>query len=414
MSNSKAYIILISMMFISMLSMAGIALPYPILAPLFVDAPLNDFNHFLQFPPKILLAIVLAAFPVGALIGSTFLGALSDSYGRKWTLAGSISLSALGYVLCGYALLQQDYLMFVFARFVTGLFSGNVSIARAIAADLHPVIDKTRAFSWTYAAGYVGWLVGPLAGGYLMLLGAHTAFFAATIALMVSAILTVTLISETSQSTTDPQHRFFHLLYQHNSLRLLHHKALQKVFVLALVMNLGLNAFYEFYPVWLVEVFSFSSIQIGHHTAVLTLCMVLASSLLLERIRNTLGKIGSIVYALVLAGCLLLATPFVNMSWILPYFVFMGMLIAVFNGLLPVYFSDRYEQFGQGKLMGLLTITFYLANALIAIIGGIVSLVGATWSVVLGGLILLVSASLLRLFDRSTSYEEARLEVPGR
>lgn len=409
MTKAKAYLILISMMFISVLSMAGIALPFPILAPIFIDVPLNDFNHYLGVHPKILLSIVLASFPLGALIGSTFLGALSDTYGRRKTLAGSIGLSALGYIVSGFALYKQDYLLFVVARFITGIVSGNVSIARAIAADLHPVIDKTRAFSWTYAAGYVGWLVGPLAGGYLMLLGAHTAFFSASIALFLAATLTWLLISETNRSTR-PKLPLKELMWQHNSLRLLHNPSLKKVFIIAVIVNLGLNAFYEFYPVWLVEKFSFTSVQIGHHTALLTLCMVLSSSLFIERVRHYFGKVNTIIATLVLACLTLVLTPFVSVSFILIYFSVMGILITFFNGLLPVYFSDRYETFGQGKLMGLLTITFYLANAAIALIGGVVSLIGAVWSLVLGGTILLIGAFALFCFDRKTSFEQAKAE----
>ncbi|GAA0857260.1 MFS transporter [Aliiglaciecola litoralis] len=409
MPKTKAYIILISMMFISILSMAGIALPFPILAPLFIDAPLNEFNNFLHIHPKLLLAIVLAAFPLGALIGSIFLGALSDTFGRKKTLAGSISLSALGYVLCGFSLLWQDYTLFVLARFVTGIFSGNVSIARAIAADLHPVIDKTRAFSWTYAAGYVGWLVGPLAGGYLMLLGAHTAFFSASIALLFAATLTLILITETNSNRLE-QRPLFELMWKQNSLRLLHHVSLRSVFVIALMVNLGLNAFYEFYPVWLVEDFSFDSVQIGHYTALLTFCMVLASTLLIEKSRHRFGKVKSILTALLLACLVLLTTPFITSSLLLSYFIVMGVLIAFFNGLMPVYFSDRYESYGQGKLMGLLTLTFYLGNVLIAFVGGLVSLYGARWSLILGGLILFISALSLYLFDRNTSFAAAKAQ----
>lgn len=397
------------MMLISVFSMAGIALPYPILAPLFIDYPANEFNHFAGLNPKLLLAFALSSYPIGALIGSTFMGALSDVYGRKFTLSASLALSGIGYIFSALALLWEYYLLFLLARFVTGLFSGNISIARAIAADLHPLIDKTRSFSWTYAAGYVGWLVGPLAGGYLMLLGAYSAFFVAAATLILSSLLTLVLISETSKPTNS-QHSFYKTLVSHNSLQLLSKPFMLRVFAIALVINLGLNAFYEFYPVWLVEKFAFTSINIGHYTALLTLCMVLASSLLLEFIRNRLGKISTICGSLVLAGLLLVSTPQIAENQLISYFIIMGILIALFNGLLPVFMSDRYEQFGQGKLMGLLTITFYLANALMAIIGGIISLLGSHWSLVVGGLILIMGATFLLIFDRNNSFEEAKLK----
>ncbi len=398
------------MMLISVFSMGGIALPYPILAPLFIDYPASDFNQFAGMDRKLLLAFALSAYPLGALIGSAFIGALSDVYGRKFTLSASLALSGLSYVLSALALLWEWYLLFLLARFVTGIFSGNISIARAIAADLHPIIDKTRSFSWTYAAGYVGWFIGPLAGGYLMLLGAYSAFFVAAATLVLSSVLTLLLITETSVPSKR-KGSFVKVLFSQNSLGLLRKSFMLKVFAIALVINLGLNAFYEFYPVWLVERFQFTSIDIGHYTALLTFCMVLASSLLLEFIRNRLGKIATISLSLVLAGLLMVSSAELNENQLIVYFVLMGILIALFNGLLPVFMSDRYEQFGQGKLMGLLTITFYLANALMAIIGGIISLLGAHWSLVVGGFILIFGAAFLLIFDRNNSFDEAKLKL---
>ena len=71
---------------------------------------------FLGAHPKLLLGVALAVYPAGILIGSSFVGGLSDIHGRKtvllWTLAGS----AAGYLVTGLAVVIESYPLFLVAR----------------------------------------------------------------------------------------------------------------------------------------------------------------------------------------------------------------------------------------------------------------------------------------------------------
>lgn len=400
MHSQKAYLVLFSMMLVSFLSTAGIALPYPILAPLFMQGGGSQLLQFAGLDPKILLALLLAVYPLGLLIGTSFIGAMSDIYGRKKTLMVSLFLSILGYLLTAYALQLENYALFLTARFFTGLFEGNLPIARAIAADLHPEVDKTRGMSWMYAANYAGWLVGPLVGGYLMASGPEVAFYVAAAAIGFAALFCYVLLPNDSIEIEHSASLFVNRLAKQNSLGLLKHHEIRHIFGFYLLLNLGLNAFYEFYPLWLVDVFSFDSINIGHITVVVTLCMIITSATVVEKSKNKFGKIPTILTALTLLSLALMAVPWVNQQLVWIYFGVIGALIALYSGLIPVYVSDRYEHLGQGKILGLLTTGFYLANAIIALIGGGISLLGSQWSIAFGGLLMFCSMLYLFTFDR--------------
>ena len=400
-NKTQAYLALFSIMLVSFMSTVGIALPYPILAPLFLSSEASALSQFMGLPPKLLLAILLATYPVGLLIGSSFIGAMSDIYGRKKTLLVSLVLSCLGYGLTIYAIVQQNFLLFALSRLMTGIFEGNSAIARAIAIDLHPTIDKTRSMAWIYAITYAGWLVGPLAGGYLMSYSPELAFYLAALAMLIAAVMVKLTIRETTSEDRQQQKTgLWRLMIKQNSFSLVRHPQLKHIFYLYLLVTMGLNAFYEFFPVWLVDKFTFNSIEIGHATAVQTLFMVLVSALLVEKIKNTFGKIKPIILGMSLLGISQLLIPLVAETVIYFYFAAVGTFIAMYNGLLPVYIADRYEQQAQGQLMGLLTSTFYLANVVIALLGGVLSLLGAQWSIVFGGLLMLLGMLYLVLFDR--------------
>tara|TARA_R110001583_G_scaffold3473_3_gene22209 strand:- start:2579 stop:3319 length:741 start_codon:yes stop_codon:yes gene_type:complete len=215
----KAQKTLYSVMLVVLFSCAGIALPYPVLAPIFLNE-ISPLTTFADLPGKISLGIILAIYPLGVILGSSVLGAASGLYGRKKTLLITLVLTIIGYVLSALAVVAESFLMLIFARFITGIFSGNISIAKAIAVDLSPTLDKTHTFNLVNATGYIGWLLGPLAGGLLAVYGLDAVFYLAAIALVI-ALLSVTffykLMLQNSTNLMSSFHNFLvsrtHLLY---------------------------------------------------------------------------------------------------------------------------------------------------------------------------------------------------------
>ncbi|WP_416304903.1 MFS transporter [Neptunicella sp. SCSIO 80796] len=400
MTNTQANLVLFTTMLVSIISTIGIALPYPILAPLLLTCNASHLSDFMQIAPNLLLAALLGVYPMGMLIGSSFMGALSDSYGRRKVLLLSLLFSTCGYVLTVIAVINENYLLFLMARFITGLFEGNISIVRAIAADLDPIIDKARSFSWLYATTYLGWLIGPLMGGYLMQFSAATAFYAAALAVGLSALFVWLWVPETATTRTSDKASLLSRVSNENSFGLLKHSSIRHIFLIYLLIMLGLNGLYEFLPVWLVEQFQFGSVQIGWANAMFTLLMVLTSAFVAERLKNKFGLFATIAFGLASLATLMLSVFWIPLPYLYLYVALMGIANALYNGLLPVFITDKFSQQSQGRLLGLLSSIFCLANMLFALIGGIISLLGAQWSIFCGGLMLLSGLIYLLIFNR--------------
>lgn len=392
----KTYLVFASALLVTLLSCAGIALPYPILAPLFMSGQINHLNTYMGFSPELLLGVALAIYPLGIFIGGSFIGALSDAYGRKKLLVWTLFISILGYVLSAYAIVTEQYLLFIAARFFTGLCEGNLSIARAIALDLGETIDKTRAMSLLGAASFSGWLVGPLAGGYLADYGAEVAFQAAGVAIAVCMVFVMFVITETHKVVNDKP--FTTLLKSHNSLNLLRIKSVRKIFVFQLIFCLGLNAFYEFYPVWLVVQRDFLPSMIGEITAIMTTCMMLTSVFLVTRLKRQFGIQPTLVGAMVMSAVLMALLPLLTGTSMMIVFALTGVSLAIYNGLLPVYASDINKEVGNGALMGLLTVTFCIANTIMALVGSVILKVSSSAPLILGGGLIIVASILLTRF----------------
>lgn len=361
---------------VTLISVAGIALPYPILAPLFA-AGTSPLTQFLNLPSELLLGIVLGVYPLGIIIGSSVIGAISDNYGRRKLLSLTLLGSALGYSLTAIAAVSENFLLFCISRLLTGLCEGNISIARAIAADLHPIIDKTRSFSLISSMGYGGYLLGPLAGGYLIMAGIDMVFWVAALACLICALISHILLPKSlDKRDTNAE--------TGSSLSLLSQPDLRRFFLLYLFLTMGVNLYYEYYPLHLVREFGYLAVDISWATVFLTTCMILTSIFINPIIQRKLDHPHAGLLGIFLFGSALAALPFFTSQAYLITFALMGAGIAIYNGFLPAYLSHSYENRAQGKLMGMLVTIFCLGNLLAALVGGVVSMFDVKWALLLG------------------------------
>ncbi len=365
---------------VAFFSTVGAALPYPILPPLFAADAANNLNHFLGLPPKLLFGVALAINPLGLLIGSTLLGPLSDRYGRRPALLLTALGAAAGHAITAVSLLNESYPLFIVARFATGLMEGNASVARALLADELQGQLRVRAFSWLNSALYMGWLAGPLIAGLTLRWGVTTPFWVAVAALLVTAALSWVAIprKHADNATT----RWWRVVQHQNSLKLLKHPELRTLLVVQLALTCGVTAFYEFYPLWLVEVMHLDAQGIAWTTAALCATMTTASIVAGRVVRSQPLRHAS-RFALMVAVCIAavgLGGPTLGLLAIVVF----GVPNAYYNAVMPAWCAERFGHLGQGAVMGLLSTIFCLANILMAMLGSVLTLIDTRLILIVG------------------------------
>uniref|UniRef100_A0A8C3G9C3 Major facilitator superfamily domain containing 9 n=2 Tax=Cyclopterus lumpus TaxID=8103 RepID=A0A8C3G9C3_CYCLU len=98
------------------------------------------------------------------LFSSTIVGSWSDVVGRRYSLLTCLLLSAVGYGLLG---MSTSITLFVLARIPVGLFKHSLSICRALLSDLVSESERPLVMGHFNAASSVGFILGPMVGGYL-------------------------------------------------------------------------------------------------------------------------------------------------------------------------------------------------------------------------------------------------------
>ncbi|XP_017673879.1 PREDICTED: major facilitator superfamily domain-containing protein 9 [Lepidothrix coronata] len=108
--------------------------------------------------------IIGSLYGVMQLFSSTFVGCWSDIVGRQYSLLACILLSALGYFLLGTS---TTVLLFAISRVPVGIFKHTLSISKALLSDLVSERDRPLVMGRFNAASSVGFILGPVVGGYL-------------------------------------------------------------------------------------------------------------------------------------------------------------------------------------------------------------------------------------------------------
>ncbi|MFG6488368.1 MFS transporter [Roseateles sp. BYS78W] len=120
--------------------------------------------------------MVTMAFGIANFFGSPVLGALSDRFGRRPVLLIGFAGLALSFFVTATA---TALWMLVVVRLFSGAMQANIAIANAYVADISAPEDRARRFGQLGAMFGIGFILGPVIGGWLGHYDVHWPFFAA-------------------------------------------------------------------------------------------------------------------------------------------------------------------------------------------------------------------------------------------
>jgi MFS family permease len=350
--------------FVYFMAFMGIALPYPIMTPMFLNGVLLS-----PFSAEVGLGIALAVYPLGLFLGGGILGSYSDKHGRRPVLLVSLVITTLGTVWSGWAILENDFWQLVVSRIVTGFFEANGSIARAMLIDMEKGKSKASSFALLSVGGYGGYLFGPVLGGYLAAWGnAATPFLVAGLMGLTALVLAFLWLPETNARILEgqpPRAR------PSLTAMLRGHSIFRQLLLAQFLLTIGINTFYQFYPLMLTSRFGAGSVMIAQMNMFFTGSMILFAVVGVHRLERyvPLGKkliMGGVSHAVLMLAILAAATPLVGVV----IATFIGFAVAIMNAALPAFLSRETPELEQGAVMGAMTSSFCLAQAFISVFGG--------------------------------------------
>lgn len=110
------------------------------------------------------IGAIALMFPLMQFMFSSFWGGLSDRYGRRPIMLGSIFITGLAYVFFAHA---GTLVLLLVSRGLSGFGAANISVAQAYISDVTTPQNRTKAFGILGAAFGMGFIFGPPIGGFI-------------------------------------------------------------------------------------------------------------------------------------------------------------------------------------------------------------------------------------------------------
>lgn len=382
----------------------GYSLVFPILPPMFLGDHLILPDSTSYQMRNILLGCAFAMYPMGQFIGCPVLGKLSDKYGRRPVLNISLLITSLMYVFTALAVSLSSVTILFLARFITGLFEGNITTANAVMADISASSDeKTRNFGWIMTFSSSGWVIGPLVGGKLAdpnivsWFTFSTPFWIAAFILFLSFLLVYFTFNESNQHKSSAKLSIrFILSSMIHAARVPH---LKRLYCVNALFYLATFLFFTYLPVWLIKLYSYTASGIGNLEAYLSIVICLAPfsyTAFSKRLHHkwTLA-IASMGLATSFIPFLLIKPEFALWITIIPvsYFIALGLSFA------SILISDLTTPAMQGEALGVNQSVMVFSEMIVGLLGGFLV---AAWLPLpfVAAILLSFAAATLMIFTR--------------
>lgn len=363
--------------FTTFLDLLGVGIIIPIIAPLFLDAQHHLLpDHYTFSDRNIMMGLLISSFSFMQFFGSSFLGALSDRFGRKKVLFTSIAGSALGYAILAMGIeLGLPALLFA-GRMLNGFCAGNLAVIYSAIADISTPEQKSRNFGMVGAAFGIGFVIGPFMGGQLAdstlvsWFTYATPFWTAAMLSLFNLLLVALGFTETIGQKVNRSLNFTKGLS--NLKTAFTHPQLRIVFLISFLFIFGFTFFTQFIQVYLIEAFDYKQSDIGQLFAYMGIWIALTQGGIIRPVSKRFAPLGVLRFSMILLAISMLGLLLPSVSWqlflVLPF-------VSIFQGLTSPNITATVSNLAgndiQGEILGINQSVSAFAQLLPPLIGGV-------------------------------------------
>ena len=146
------------------------------------------------------IGLVLAIYSLTQFIFGPILGNLSDRVGRRPLIMGCLFLNAIGYIIFAFT---NSFMLLLISRIVAGIGGSSISVAQAYIADVTSKKDRSKGMGMIGVAFGLGFVFGPIIGGFLSKYGYEVTGFASAAFSFIAFLFTIFFLPESLKKIKD-------------------------------------------------------------------------------------------------------------------------------------------------------------------------------------------------------------------
>jgi MFS transporter, DHA1 family, tetracycline resistance protein len=281
-----------------------------------------------------------------------FIGSLSDQYGRRPVLLISLLGFGLDYLFLAFA---PSILWLFVGRTIAGITGASVTTASAYMADISDDSNRAQNFGMIGAAFGIGFIIGPMLGGFLGEVSPRLPFIVAACLALLNVVYGYFVLPE---SLPVENRRAFDWKRSNPLGSLVHLKkypAVSGLIFALLFIYLAVHAVQSNWSFANMEKFKWSPKMIGLSLGMVGLLVGLVQGVLIRYINPKIGNEKSVYFGIALYALGLILFAFASSSWMMFVFLIPYCLGGISGPALQALISVHVPKNEQGELQGSLT-----------------------------------------------------------
>ncbi|MDB5109297.1 MAG: transporter [Mucilaginibacter sp.] len=330
-----------------LIDVTGLGIIIPVLPKLIetlIHANLSNASRY--------AGLLTLAYAVMQFLFAPVLGNLSDRFGRRPVLLGSLLGFGIDYIFMAFA---PSIGWLFLGRAIAGITGASFTTASAYIADVSTPEKRAQNFGMIGVAFGVGFIIGPVIGGILGKYSTHLPFIAAAVLALLNALYGFFVLPE----SLDHKHRRPFDIKRANPLgSLLQIKKYPSVLGLAASLFLVYFAAQAVQSVWTfytISKFGWNEAWVGYSLGFVGLMVAIVQGGLIRVAIPKLGQQRSIWIGLLLYSIGLLLFAFASKGWMMFAFIVPYAMGGIAGPALQGVMTEQVPANEQGELQGGLT-----------------------------------------------------------
>ncbi len=295
---------------------------------------------------------LLFAFAIMQFLFAPVLGGLSDQYGRRPILLGSLFGFGLDYIFL--ALAPTLGWLFV-GRIIAGVMGASFTTAGAYIADISTPEKRGQNFGIIGAAFGVGFIIGPAMGGLLGEYGPRVPFMAAAVLSLLNFLYGLFILPESLKQENRRPFEWKRANPVGSLLNLKRYPVVLGLVASLVLIYIAAHAVQSNWSYYTIEKFKWSSAMIGSSLAAVGVLISIVQGGLIRIIIPAWGQKNSLYVGLGLYSIGLVLFAFATEGWMMFVFLVPYCLGGIAGPALQGIISSQVPSNEQGELQGALT-----------------------------------------------------------
>ncbi len=323
------------------IDLLGFGILIPIL-PIFASKQLgiSDFE----------IGMIVAIFSLVQFLFNPVLGKLSDKIGRRPIIVSTLLITASSYILFTFA--HSFWLLFL-SRLLAGFGGSNIGVAQAYIADITTKEERAKGMGMIGAAFGLGFLFGPMVGGFLSQYGFEYAGYGSACFSFIAFIFAFFFLPESKKKTdekVDFKVKFIDLKLAKETMK---HPTIGLLIFMFFMLVFSMANIYGTFPIIGSKFYNFTDKDIVYQYVIMGLVGAIIQGGLMKQLSHRVRDYNLLIFGMI---CLTIGLG------LIPYGInFTGVAIAIIilsigNGILqPVVvtmISKYAPENNQGAVLG--------------------------------------------------------------